>query len=187
MISRVGDGCGGTTAAGTYAARATHIDSPGAGAGGSYSKKKGRTQPHVATGPELRQRSPLREEPYPMITKILALIWALVARRRDHDDDQVDLVPAACDDCGYPMSYCCCVADDERCTGWSQKTVDRAGRIGGAGQRCPERAVAAGGSAGGNLPATSWQYCEDHYTEHLEHERDAYDFSDYYDYVEATR
>lgn len=59
MISRVGDGCGGTTAAGTYAARATHANqSPGAGAGGSYSNKKGRPQPHVATGPGLRQRSP---------------------------------------------------------------------------------------------------------------------------------
>ena len=75
-----------------------------------------------------------------MLNKILALIWALVARRRDHDADQLDLVPAACDDCGYPMGYCCCVPDDERCTAWSQKTVDQAGRVGGAGERCPERA-----------------------------------------------
>ena len=66
MSSRVGDECGGTTAAGTYAARARHADlSPGAGAGGP-DKKKDRPQPHVATGPELRQKKPIREEPYPM-------------------------------------------------------------------------------------------------------------------------
>ena len=116
--------------------------------------------------------------------KILALIWALVAGRRDHDDaDQVDLVPAACDDCGYPMSYCCCVPDDERCTARSQKVVDRAGRTGSTGDRCPERAVSAGGSSDGD----SWRYCERHDYERLELERDAYDLSDYYDYLEATR
>lgn len=121
------------------------------------------------------------------MNKILALIWALVARRRDHDNDQIDLVPAACDDCGYPMGYCCCVPDDERCTAWSQKTVDLAGQIGGAGERCPERAVAAGGSAGGGLAPTSWAYCEQHHAEHLEVERADYDLSDYYDYVAVTR
>lgn len=117
--------------------------------------------------------------------KIVALIWALVAGRRDRDNDQVDLVPADCDDCGYPMGYCCCVPDDERCTGLVLKTVNQAGHVGG--DRCADRAVAAGGSAGGGLPPVSWAYCEDHYAEHLELERDAYDLSDYYDYVEATR
>lgn len=114
--------------------------------------------------------------------KILALIWALVAGRRDRDDDQVDLVPAACDDCGYPMGYCCCVPDDERCTAWSQKTVDQAGNIGGAGERCPDRATTSGGSFGGGLPPTSWAYCEVHYAEHLELERDNFDAYDYDDY-----
>lgn len=138
------------------------------------------------------------------MNKILALIWALVTRRRACADcgqptgamhcngchnapaycvcAPVDLVPADCDDCGYPMGYCCCVPDDERCTAWSQKTVDQAGRIGGAGERCPERAVASGGEIGGGLPPTSWAYCEHHHEEHLERERDNYDAFDYYDY-----
>lgn len=141
--------------------------------------------------------------------KILALIWALVARRRDcsacgqptgarhcngcHNAPAycvcgpVDLVPADCEDCGYPLSYCCCVPDAVRCTGWSQKTVNQAGEVGGAGERCPKAAVAAGGSAGGGLATTSWRFCDDHYAEHLEHERDAYELSDYYDYVAVTR
>lgn len=107
MTSRVGDGCGGTTAAGIYAARATTADlSPGV-ARAVHDTEKGRPQPHVATGPELRQK-PTRKERYPM-RKILDLIWSLVVRRRDHAADQLDLVPAACDDCGYPLGYCCCV------------------------------------------------------------------------------
>ena len=116
---------------------------------------------------------------------ILALIRALLTRRtNDPWSDVVDLVPATCDSgCGYPISYCCCVPDDERCTSWSQKTVDQAGRVGGAGERCPERAVASGGSAGGGLPAETWQACEIHYAERIEAERDLVDDQDYYDYA----
>lgn len=122
--------------------------------------------------------------------KILALLWALVTRRRN-DVDDVDLVPADCEDCGYPIGYCCCVDAEERCTAWSQKTIDQAGRVGGAGERCPERAVASGGSAGGGLPPVNWSYCEPHYEEHLERERDNYDYDNYdyddYGYADVAR
>lgn len=62
--------------------------------------------------------------------KILALIWALVTGRRECADcgqpvgslhcngchnaptycvcAPVDLVPADCEDCGYPLEYCVC-------------------------------------------------------------------------------
>ena len=105
--------------------------------------------------------------------KLLALIWALVVGKRA--GDVVDVV-----------------ADEERCTAWSVRTVDLEGRIGGAGERCPERAVASGGEAGGGLPPVWWAFCERHYEEHLERERnsyDAFDYLDYFDYAddEAAR
>ena len=93
--------------------------------------------------------------------KLLALIWALVAGKRADDVD-----------------------DDERCTAWSTKTVDLEGRIGGAGERCPDRAVASGGSAGGGMPPVRWAYCERHYEEFLEAERYSYDDFDYLDYAD---
>lgn len=40
--------------------------------------------------------------------KHLALLWALLTGRLD-DVDDVDLVPATCDDCGDPLGYCGCV------------------------------------------------------------------------------
>lgn len=106
------------------------------------------------------------------MSKILALLWALLTGRRN-DVDDVDLAPAD--------------VDEERCTAWSVKTVDQAGRVGGAGERCPELAVTSGGSAGGGLPPEWWAYCEHHYEEHLERERDNFDVFDYYDYADVAR
>ena len=42
-----------------------------------------------------------------MIRALLALLARVLADPAPAVDD-VDLIPAACDDCGYPIEYCAC-------------------------------------------------------------------------------
>lgn len=71
MISRVGDGCGGTTAAGTYAARATHLTPPVLARAVHATRRAGRnptSRPARSSDREAhfeKERYPMKTSPYP--------------------------------------------------------------------------------------------------------------------------
>lgn len=102
-----------------------------------------------------------------------AALVVLTSRHRSITDPTND-----CWSCGYPLEYCCCLPDDERCTAAVSATrcVDRDGRTWATGERCPERALYYGGSAGPD-GTESWALCREHHTAHLEESQ----YDDYMD------